>query len=512
MGSPHAWPQLLGAIEWLVEILNYDKLAAEKGGHTQQAFGGAVEDLTREGDQRFVKYLDASYKAFLAGNDEHYAALEKEFSASFTQTTAEVGDLVKSEEGEQARLMTEIETEKSTGASVPEKKKKLAVLNNDHAKLEDFVKQLKEHESALDQKVATKRKDLSNGSAELAECKEKIVSLKERIAKQKLSADEARRMVDEKGRLEKNVKEATEYHQAMNQKAWEGDMELNRGRENLERAVHQYGTLATQLQLLPFGAKNANGVDFRILVNGERIGTAACLEDVISTDVTATIVPALRQKKDLVAKKGQALRESVNALQDKEEQSRKALESVAESLEKHQVGGLSVRRWIAPRRSSWGCDHHFTRNKATLTHMINLVDSFFSFVCSFVRSFVRSFVHPTSQARHSKLEDQLRQQKEGLTAALTVRAEEQEALESEAELLQDNPAERERRRCESQKRIALVRSRQQEAVDRHHREAAEAAELVAAAIAQLTSFKDYSGRRLTDLRETMDAMQTEFAA
>ena len=134
------------------------------------------------------------------------------------------------------------------------------------------------------------------------------------------------------------------------------------------------------------------------------------------------------------------------------------------------------------------------------------------FVCSFVRSFVRSFVHPTSQARHSKLEDQLRQQKEGLTAALTVRAEEQEALESEAELLQDNPAERERRRCESQKRIALVRSRQQEAVDRHHREAAEAAELVAAAIAQLTSFKDYSGRRLTDLRETMDAMQTEFAA
>jgi kinetochore protein NDC80 len=374
VGSPHAWPQLLGAIEWLVEILNYDKLAAEKGGHTQQAFGGAVEDLTREGDQRFVKYLDASYKAFLAGNDEHYAALEKEFSASFTQTTAEVGDLVKSEEGEQARLMTEIETEKSTGASVPEKKKKLAVLNNDHAKLEDFVKQLKEHESALDQKVATKRKDLSNGSAELAECKEKIVSLKERIAKQKLSADEARRMVDEKGRLEKNVKEATEYHQAMNQKAWEGDMELNRGRENLERAVHQYGTLATQLQLLPFGAKNANGVDFRILVNGERIGTAACLEDVISTDVTATIVPALRQKKDLVAKKGQALRESVNALQDKEEQSRKALESVAESLEKHQVGGLSVRRWIAPRRSSWGCDHHFTRNKATLTHMINLVD------------------------------------------------------------------------------------------------------------------------------------------
>ena len=130
----------------------------------------------------------------------------------------------------------------------------------------------------------------------------------------------------------------------------------------------------------------------------------------------------------------------------------------------------------------------------------------------FVRSFVRSFVHPTSQARHSKLEDQLRQQKEGLTAVLTVRAEEQEALESEAELLQDNPAERERRRCESQKRIALVRSRQQEAVDRHHREAAEAAELVAAAIAQLTSFKDYSGRRLTDLRETMDAMQTEFAA
>ena len=33
VGSPHAWPQLLGALTWLVELLTYDAEVKASGGH-----------------------------------------------------------------------------------------------------------------------------------------------------------------------------------------------------------------------------------------------------------------------------------------------------------------------------------------------------------------------------------------------------------------------------------------------------------------------------------------------
>ena len=320
--------------------LTYDKVAVETGGHAKQAFGGEVEDMTREGDLRFTEYLEPAYGAFLAGDDPQCEALEHEFAASFKVTTAEVNDVVKMAEDEQMRLVTEIDTEKKMDALVPEKKTKLAVLNSDTAKLIDFVDQLKEHHTSLEQKVSTKKADLANGAEELAACREKVATLKERIAAQELTPDDARRMVEQKNVLEKNLKEATEYHVSMNQRAWESEIALNEKIEELERTLHTYGTLATQLQLLPLGAMNAHDVDFRILVNKERISTAASLDHVLSTDVTSVILPALQTKCELVSKKGAAFREDLNQKKDDEQRAKEKLEMATERFDKLQVGQL----------------------------------------------------------------------------------------------------------------------------------------------------------------------------
>ena len=126
VGSPHAWPQLLGAIEWLVELLTYDGDVAECGGHASAGFAeGTGEDVTREGDLRFIEYLGLAYKAFLSGDDAEYDELEHEFSAAFASQTGEVQQLVAAKEAEQARLRAAIAAEKQTGAALPAKRTEL---------------------------------------------------------------------------------------------------------------------------------------------------------------------------------------------------------------------------------------------------------------------------------------------------------------------------------------------------------------------------------------------------
>lgn len=60
--------------------------------------------------------------------------------------------------------------------------------------------------------------------------------------------------------------------------------------------------------------------------------------------------------------------------------------------------------------------------------------------------------------RHGKLEEALRREKEGLEAALAERAAEAAEIEAAIEALRDNPADRERRRAQLQKRLAELRS------------------------------------------------------
>jgi chromosome segregation ATPase len=110
-----------------------------------------------------------------------------------------------------------------------------------------------------------------------------------------------------------------------------------------------------------------------------------------------------------------------------------------------------------------------------------------------------------------KLEEQLRREKEDLEAVLSEREKEQRDIEAEVELLHDNPAERERRRCDSQKRIAELRSQQQALAEKQAREATEARDQIMMALQQLADFKEHTSSCFAELnaalKQKVDAMQ-----
>jgi len=73
VGSPHSWPAVLGALTWLVELLNYEERAEEPS--------AAAFDERQRNERDFYAYVAASYRSFLAGDDLKCAAADEEMVA-----------------------------------------------------------------------------------------------------------------------------------------------------------------------------------------------------------------------------------------------------------------------------------------------------------------------------------------------------------------------------------------------------------------------------------------------
>ncbi len=98
----------------------------------------------------------------------------------------------------------------------------------------------------------------------------------------------------------------------------------------------------------------------------------------------------------------------------------------------------------------------------------------------------------------------MRREKDALEAVLAERAREAHEIEAEMAGLRDDPAERERRKAASQKRLAELRSAlalQQEA---YAAEAGRAQEQILGALGQLADFKSHLSRKLADQRAHLD--------
>jgi kinetochore protein NDC80 len=102
VGSPHSWPSVLAALQWLVELLNYDDKAEEvaaaaaaasvAGGSTSVGTGFSDADDPAGAGQRseraFFEYACTAYRFFLAGDDARAAAADEEMLGQFRERQA----------------------------------------------------------------------------------------------------------------------------------------------------------------------------------------------------------------------------------------------------------------------------------------------------------------------------------------------------------------------------------------------------------------------------------------
>jgi kinetochore protein NDC80 len=321
VGSPTAWPALLAAIMWLVELLNYDEEAVS-GIANQEA---ELDDPSTSA-KAFFSYLDNAYGCFLGGDDEAYAELEGQFVSSFETTNEVIAAQIATLAETNRVLATELAEIDNRRAYLPGLRARKKDYQSDHAKFEQLVQQLIKHREQLETKKSSRHVELTKLEANIAAVKGDIDGLKQRVASQELSPDDVRRMTEKKEKLHDQLETASEAKSTLERKTWESEMALREKVIALEESSRSYNSLAEELKLVPHSARNARGKQLAIDIDTRAKKRSALLK----TNIRDDVLPVLEDLRGELSETVQSMKSELVELQDKCEE---VEQSIAEADE-----------------------------------------------------------------------------------------------------------------------------------------------------------------------------------
>lgn len=289
VGSPTAWPALLAAVMWLIELLNYDcEAVAQYGNQTAEAEVGGDEPSSSE--KTFFTYLSNAYGCFLGGDDEAYAELESQFVNTFESVNDVISAQLAGFEEKNRVLSDEIGEMDARRAFLPELAARKKDYQHDHGKFKLLIEQLVSHQSLLMTKKTDRTAEVCKLDAAIVAAQADIASLKEKVAHQELSPEDVLRMTERKDKLQEQLEAAGEAKSMAARKTWEAEMSLREKIMALDASCGTYNTLAEELKLAPHTAKFARGKNLSIEIDiraKKRTG-------LVKTSITADVVPVLR--------------------------------------------------------------------------------------------------------------------------------------------------------------------------------------------------------------------------
>lgn len=319
VGSPHAWPSLLAAIMWLVELLQYD-IAVQQHSNSTLMDGSFLQadntyidiDDPSLSEKAFYRYISKAYELFLAGKDDQYEKLEEQFISSFENKNVLIRDQIHALEKRNHAITQEIEAVKGRSAYLPELEAKKKEFHTDHQKFLHLMDELKKHRDQLRTKVDTRSAELEKMKSTHDRAVREIAILRDRIANQELSAADVANMVNERQRLEEAQAAASENRQGLQRKIYELEMALRDKVQYLEDTARAYHTIAADLQLIPQNARNARGENLSIEIDI----SAKKREGLIKTDIRGGVLPVLHELKKELAETTLSFRAELLSEQD----------------------------------------------------------------------------------------------------------------------------------------------------------------------------------------------------
>ena len=134
--------------------------------------------------------------------------------------------------------------------------------------------------------------------------------LRTRIKMQPLSSTDVKRLASDRQKLDEALQNLLS-RKSQAQLNLDGlQLEFSRAVSALESDISEYRTLCTKLQLLPRGAKNAEGMDFELM-----LGTSARADELAVLPIATTIYPLAMRQLELF---GERLRATINEHQSME--------------------------------------------------------------------------------------------------------------------------------------------------------------------------------------------------
>jgi kinetochore protein NDC80 len=334
-GTPHAWPSLLAALVWLIDLINYGDasrigdITTEEDGEDENVVGGSGGSFDeRATDKLFQQYLRSAYPLFLRAQDDKVDELEQELVNKFAAHHQLLDDEVVSYEQRLTDVQREIEAIEAKRAYMPILQQKLSDYMKDREKFEQHVRSLVEHRDQLNAKTAAREAELEKLAMSVGALNGEIQTLKDKIATQELSPEDVKRMQAEHGQLQQSLEAASEQRQANQRKVWELEMQLRDRVQGLDDTGKQYNSVAEDLKLVPSTARNARGKHLAIEVDTR----AKRREDLLRTDVHKDILPTLQGLKLELSENTTALKSELLTESESNEEVESGLTELTEQL------------------------------------------------------------------------------------------------------------------------------------------------------------------------------------
>jgi kinetochore protein NDC80 len=340
VGSPHAWPNLLATIMWLIELLRYDE-AVVKSNELEESYLGSAgvgeDDDVAEEERNFYRYLTRAYSLFINNRDDAFQHLSNQFVASYQHKNTLVQDQIEALDQKNAAVAGDIEEVKRRSAMVPELDSRRREIARELEALEKHVKDRQEESEELVQRIGGKEREWAELKTRTTGTNKEIAVLRDKIATQEISPEDVVNMVSERERLEDACAAASQHRQGMQRRLVEVEMVMRDKAAALEDMVRAYHTIAEDMKMVPQSARNSRGENLRIELN---IATSK-REELLTTQVKAHIVPILHDlKRELVEStlslRGELLgeKETLEELQQREQQLHESLDSFDQRIKR----------------------------------------------------------------------------------------------------------------------------------------------------------------------------------
>ncbi|XP_038856697.1 kinetochore protein NDC80 homolog [Salvelinus namaycush] len=266
VGAPHTWPQVLGAVVWLMDTVkifcsmsDQDLLFADfSDGSTE------IEDGV-EFNKLFQDYTAETYNKFMQGADT--------FDEEDADYLAELKRLYNVDEGllasmeEKYRMLSDeverLEKESQTDRLMVKRTEKVK-LQTDLQKLQSYRSNLESFKANLENKASGLAEELEASGLQVETLKQEESRLQHILSTQKFTPADIERINWEKRELQQTINSLSKSLEQAEQHMWNEEIALAKAKETAEVKLAEYHKLARKLKLIPVSAENACGHDFEI--------------------------------------------------------------------------------------------------------------------------------------------------------------------------------------------------------------------------------------------------------
>lgn len=272
VGSPHTWPALIAAIDWLVDLLTIrdDEESHDWGPDDNEEAVMTMTASLAQIESQFHKFLRRSMVAYLNDDNEECEELEGSLLDTFQKDSERVEVFLTGLDDECSRMKAEIESLHEDVNGLFEAQQKQEEYADNIERFLSLIQTLNDHKTELTTKVEALTIEKSTTEQVMKDCEKTIAALRDTIHGQELSQEDVRRMTRKKERIEEQINNQASVLEAQVATLKEAKEKWCTIFKLLEQKVDEYNARASQLELIPETARHAKGKRFEVKLDGDK--------------------------------------------------------------------------------------------------------------------------------------------------------------------------------------------------------------------------------------------------